>query len=196
MRIGIYAGTFDPVHAGHIGFALQSMKAANLDKLYFLPERQPRGKKGVEHFGHRTAMLERALKPYRKFGVIELVDTNFSVARTLPQLQQQFPDSQLVFLFGSDIVSNLANWPNVKQLLKSSELVIGLREQDDENALRQTLANWKVRPKALTMFKSHAPKVSSGKIREALRLRQKTPGSLKSVEHYSDQHWLYISLQD
>jgi nicotinate-nucleotide adenylyltransferase len=195
LRIGIYAGTFDPVHAGHLTFALQAMQAANLDRIYFLPERQPRGKHGVEHFGHRVAMLERALRPYKKFKVLELVDVNFSVQRTLPQLQKQFADDQLVFLFGSDVIAKLPDWPHVKQLLSDSELVIGLRAQDNEAELRQSLSSWTVRPMALTLFHSYAPHVSSGRIREALRLRQKAPGVLKSVERYSDKHWLYVSLQ-
>jgi nicotinate-nucleotide adenylyltransferase len=69
-RIGIYSGTFDPVHSGHISFALQSLKAAKLDKVYFLPERRPRNKQQVEHFGHRVAMLKRAIKPYPEFNVL------------------------------------------------------------------------------------------------------------------------------
>jgi len=193
-RTGIYAGTFDPVHSGHIGFALQAMKAAKLSEVYFLPERKPRGKKGVEHFGHRYAMLERALKPYKKFHTLEMVDISFSVKRTLPELQRQFPDSQLVFLFGSDVITQIPDWPNSAQLLKSSELVVGLREKDDVAKLRESLAAWKVRPLALTLFRSYAPSISSGKVREALRLRRKAPGILKSVERYSDTHWLYISL--
>jgi len=193
-RVGIYAGTFDPVHAGHLAFALQAASAAKLDANYFLPERRPRDKTQVEHFGHRVAMLQRALKPYRQFEVLELVDVSFSVQRTLPELQKQFAGAELVFLFGSDVVAAIPDWPYSRQLLKASELVVGLRAQDDEAAVRAALAGWKIRPKALTLFHSYAPHISSGKIREALRLRQKVPGVLKSVERYSDQHWLYVSL--
>src|SRR5438270_13558590 len=109
-RIGIYAGTFDPVHAGHIGFALQAAQQARLDKLYFLPERRPRDKRGVEHFGHRVAMLRRAIKPHPKFGVLELPDISFSIERTLPRLEQKFQGDHLVFLFGSDAALQLPDW--------------------------------------------------------------------------------------
>ena len=130
-RIGIYAGTFDPVHTGHVAFALQAMEKAKLDKLYFLPERRPRHKKGVEHFGHRVAMLQRAVKPHPKFAVLELDDVSFSIERTLPRLKREFLSDQLVFLFGSDAIQHLGNWPLAERLLASSELVIGLRSQDD-----------------------------------------------------------------
>lgn len=192
--MGIYAGTFDPVHAGHITFALQALQAAELDEIYFLPERRPRSKQHVEHFGHRVAMLRRALAPYRQFAVLELVDVSFSVERTLPFLQQQFPDSELVFLFGSDLVAGLAKWPRVDRLLSSAELVIGLRAQDDHDTVRRTIEDWPVQPKMLTMFPSYAPDVSSGGVRAALRRRKSVPGLLTSVERYSDRNWLYVSL--
>src|SRR3982751_4027627 len=110
-RIGIYAGTFDPVHAGHIAFALQAMERADLDSLCFLPERRARTKQGVEHFGHRVAMLRRATQPHPKFSVLELDDVSFTVERTLPALYKRFPQTQLIFLFGSDAVEQLPNWP-------------------------------------------------------------------------------------
>jgi nicotinate-nucleotide adenylyltransferase len=194
-RIGIYAGTFDPVHGGHVAFALQALAAARLDEVYFLPERQPRGKQDVEHFGHRVGMLERALKPHPQLKVLEMVDTKFSVKRTLPQLQQRFKGGRLVFLFGSDIVPGLADWPHAEQLLKGNELVIGIRSRDKRRKLRGIIETWQPRPEAVFLFDSHAAAVSSGKVRAALRLRKKsTPGLLKSVERYSDRHWLYVSI--
>lgn len=193
-RIGIYAGTFDPVHAGHVTFALQSLKAAKLDKIYFLPERRPRSKQHVEHFGHRVAMLKRALQPHSALSVIELVDVSFSVEKTLPKLNRRFPSTQLVFLFGSDVVSGLQAWPKAERLLAGHELVIGLRHQENRQEMHKIVENWPVQPPAVTIFPSYAPEVSSGRIREALRLRKKAPGVLKSVERYSDRNWLYVSL--
>lgn len=193
-RIGIYAGTFDPVHSGHITFALQAVQAARLDKVYFLPERRPRAKQHVEHFGHRVAMLRRAAAPYPQFEVLELVDVSFTVERTLPHLQRLFKNAELVFLFGSDILPRLQDWPKAELLLKSSELVIGLREQDNREELKRLIGSWRTPAKALTMFDSYAPEVSSGRVREALRRRKAAPGLLTSVERYSDRHWLYVSL--
>lgn len=194
QRIGIYAGTFDPVHTGHVTFALQALEAANLDKVYFLPERRPRDKQHVEHFGHRVAMLQRAAAPHPQFDVLELVDVSFSVERTLPRLRGQFKGSELVFLFGSDVLSGLQDWPKADRLLANNELVIGLRHKDDRDSVHHIIENWSTQPKALTMFASYAPNVSSGRIREALRRRQPAQGLLTSVERYSNRNWLYVSL--
>jgi nicotinate-nucleotide adenylyltransferase len=192
-RVGIYAGTFDPVHTGHIAFALQSLQVARLDALYFLPERQPRHKQGVEHFAHRVAMLKRAAQPHPQFHVLELPDVNFSAERTIPRLRHHFPDDQLVFLFGSDVVPGLMTWPKAESLLRHCELVIGVRHQDDVKKVQDQITNWPIQPIDLIIFPSYAPHVSSGSIREALRNRTYVQGLLSSVQRYSDHHWLYVS---
>jgi nicotinate-nucleotide adenylyltransferase len=193
-RIGIYAGTFNPVHAGHIAFALQALQAAKLDKVYFLPERRPRHKQGLEHFAHRVAMLKNAIQPHPQFGVLELVDVNFSVERTLPQLKARFRGTQLVFLAGSDVALQLPEWPRAERLLNSSELVVGLRREDSREKLEQALQHWPAQPKALYVFTSYAPNISSKTVREALQLRKTAVGVLSSVRKYSNRHWLYVSL--
>jgi nicotinate-nucleotide adenylyltransferase len=193
-RIGIYAGTFNPVHVGHVAFALQAIDYAKLDQVYFMPERQPRAKPGTEHFGHRVAMLGRALQPHPRCEILELPDINFSIAKTLPTLQQKFPNSQLVFLFGSDIVPSLPTWPYVKKMMEQCELVIGLRGQDDHDTIKAQIEAWQYQPKVLTMFPSFAASVSSSTVREALLKRQPAQGLLPSVERYSNHHWLYVSL--
>lgn len=194
QRIGIYSGTFDPVHAGHMAFALQALELAKLDKIYFLPERRPRHKPGVEHYAHRVAMLKQATLPYEQFYVLESVEISFTVKRTLPLLQQKFKRAQLVFLFGSDAVADLPSWPLANRLLVASELVIAARQGHDTKLLQAAIADWPVQPQAAVMLTSFAPAVSSASVREALRARQPVAGLLQSVARYSDHHWLYVSV--
>jgi nicotinate-nucleotide adenylyltransferase len=193
-RIGVYSGTFNPVHAGHIAFALQAMKLAKLDSLYFLPERRPRNKHIVEHFAHRVAMLKQASRPYPKFHVLDFDDVSFTIRRTLPKLQSLFPDAQLVFLLGSDVVEHISDWPLANRLFKNSELVIGLREGQTMEGIQKLTDEWQEQPKGMMIIESYAPDVSSHSVREALRARKDGKGLLKSVAQYSDHHWLYVSL--
>lgn len=193
-RIGIYSGTFDPVHAGHIAFALQAMQAAKLDKLYFLPERRPRSKKHVEHFGHRVAMLKQAVVPHPKLDVLEFDDVSFSVKRTLPKLELMFPDSRLVFLVGSDVAEHIGQWDLLERLFATSEILVGIRDTHDAQNLQELVTAWPVQPLNAKIIKSHAARVSSAKIRDALRSRKSTEGLLPSVARYSNKNWLYISV--
>ena len=193
-RIGIYAGTFNPVHAGHIAFGLQALKDAELDMLYFLPERRPRHKKAVEHFGHRVAMLQRAVRPHPKLEVMELEDVDFTVKRTLPKLESRFTDSQLVFVCGSDTAQHMGSWPQLERLFATSELLVGLRAGHDPVALKRAIVSWEILPLRLRMVASIAPDISSQGIREALSAHRQVKGLLTSVVRYSERNWLYISL--
>lgn len=193
LRIGIYAGAFDPVHAGHVAFALQAIEAAHLDQVVFLPERRPRNKPGVEHFAHRIAMLKTALALHPDLAVMELVDKCFTVRRTLPALERVFRDAELIFLMGSDAALSIPAWPQAERLLSSSELVVGVRSLHQHEEVAREVANWDVSPKSLVIFDSFAPGISSSKIRHALRANSHTAGLLSSVHRYAEREWLYVS---
>jgi nicotinate-nucleotide adenylyltransferase len=192
-RIGIYAGAFDPVHAGHVAFALQSLQAARLDRIIFLPERRPRFKPGVEHYAHRVAMLGKALRPHPDLAVMEMVDRHYSVQRTLPQLEALFPNSQLVLLMGSDAALSVPGWQYAGRLLQSCELVVGVRSAHQHDAIEALIRGWEIVPASLTVVDSYAPDVSSAHIRQALRTDKYAKGLLASVRRYARQEWLYVS---
>lgn len=136
-RVGIFSGTFDPVHRGHIAFALAALKQCALDKVVLLPERSPRGKVGVSDFKHRLHMVKLAVRPHRKLSVLALDDNTFTVGGTLPQLQDQYPGAELVMLFGSDVVQTFGfRWPGLDVLLKSVELAVSTRAGETEDALK------------------------------------------------------------
>ncbi len=192
-RIGIYSGTFNPVHSGHLSFALQAFDEARLDKLYFMPERYRKDKQDVAHYGHRVAMIKQAIKPYSRLGLIESVDVSFTIDRTLPRLRGQFKHSELIFLFGSDSLVNMPQWPNIEQLLKTSGLMVGIRSNNSVD-VETSINKLPAMPKELYVIQSFAPGVSSTKVREALRLSKDAEGILSSVRNYSNRNWLYISL--
>lgn len=126
-RIGIYSGTFDPVHTGHIAFALAACGGANLDKVIFVPEPSPRQKPHAASLDHRVAMLRSATKKHPRLGVAVLESPQFTVERTLPELKQLFPDAQLSLLMGSDTALSLAAWPDLEQLVNFVDVIVGLR---------------------------------------------------------------------
>jgi nicotinate-nucleotide adenylyltransferase len=195
-RIGIYAGVFNPVHAGHIAFALQAIKTAKLDGVVFVPERNPRYKPEAEHFAHRVAMLKRAVRPHPAMAVLELVDRRFTVQRTWPHLQSIFVGDELVLLTGSDVALHIPEWHRSERLLASCELVVGVRNSHDLPDVKLMIASWQHAPQKLYVFESFAADVSSGSVREAIRKRHETKGLLQSVHQYARRNWLYVSLEN
>lgn len=139
-------------------------------------------------------MVRQAIKPHPKFKLLELVDISFSIERTLPKLQTLFAGDQLVFLMGSDNVEKMLLWPKIERLLKSSEIVVGVREGHNKYKVAEQISKWPLQPKQALILDSYAPNVSSSKVREALRGRKSEDGILTSVEKYSNQNWLYVSL--
>ncbi len=128
-RIGIFAGTFDPVHNGHIDLALAAITVCNLDKVIFLPEPTPRGKDNVTSLADRLAMLRLATKDQPHLEVLELQQPTFTVADTLPELTARFEGAQLVMIVGSDIAAHIHTWDGADTLLRTVELAVGYRHQ-------------------------------------------------------------------
>lgn len=131
QRIGIYAGTFDPVHDGHVAFAEAAVAAGYVDTVVFIPEPKPRYKQHVTATNVRFEQLKIRLEGTAN-QVRQLSSHHFDIATTLPELRQLYPDAKLSFLFGSDIVLHLHSWAGIKDLLANHQLLIGMRSNDDK----------------------------------------------------------------
>lgn len=142
-RVGIYPGTFDPVHAGHITFAASTLKTCQLDEVVFIPEHSPRRKTAVTNIAHRHAMLTQALQDHPGLHTVLLESQQFTIRETLPELKQLFPEAELTFLIGSDIANMLTHWDDLGDLLSTASFAIGLRSADTPasvNMVMRTLA--------------------------------------------------------
>ncbi len=142
MAIGIFPGTFDPVHEGHIAFALAVARDCGLDEVIFVPEHSPRGKTNVSTLPERITRIEKQIKTHPNLRVAELESRQFTVAETLPELRRLF-DGELTLLIGSDVAAKLHLWPDLDQLLGEVRLAIGLRGEHTADEVRQTLSKLK-----------------------------------------------------
>jgi len=136
QRVGIYSGTFDPIHIGHIAFAKEAIRELNLDTVVYLPEQQPRGKQNVTEIHHRIELIKRAIQDDNKLQVLTVPSKQFTVAETLPQLQKHFANANFTFLVGSDIVRTFTyRWDGLEALLKTTPFAVGLRTGDKQSEL-------------------------------------------------------------
>ena len=198
-KIGILAGTFDPVHAGHLAFAQAALVECGLDKVFFLVEPSPRRKQGVKSIQHRTEMVQMAIAKHDQFGTIIIDQAQFSVEGTLPVLLTRFAGVQLHMLLGEDVLGHLTSWPHVKQLIESVEFVIGVRKQTHAQAVNDLIQSIE-ETRGLT-FKHHIitseiPGVSSSKVRMRLRRGQVPAGLPQAVLKYIRAHQLYSPTTD
>lgn len=193
-RIGIFSGTFDPVHKGHISFALQAMELAGLDEVVFLPESKPRHKHDVTHYSHRISMIKLAVAGDSRLDVLELPDKQFSVATSLPRLIKKYPDAQLLLLIGTDVLSHISVWPHTRTLLKKMGLVVACRGEKDERQAFQLLGQLPIEPPESHVLVSNFKAVASRDIRDAIKTGDKPDGMIESVAQYASDNWIYTSL--
>lgn len=193
-RIGIYSGTFDPVHKGHIDFALQAIQKAGLDEVIFLPETLPRHKPHVTHISHRLSMLNNAIKPYPKLKSELLPDKRFTVATSLPRINALYPNATILMLIGSDVLSHMSVWPLIKELLSSVGLVVAVRGGRDERHTLNLVSKLPVEPNEFHVLASSHKFIESKIIRAELKKGNIPDGSLASVVRYSKKNWIYESV--
>jgi nicotinate-nucleotide adenylyltransferase len=140
QHIGIYSGTFDPIHNGHITFAIKARNTCELSEVFFMPEPQPRLKNSVTSLKHRIALIETAIAGIDGLSILEPTSQRFSVNTTLPMLHNAFQAAHLTLLMGSDIVKSLASdWQELTTLLSDVSLAIGLRANDTRDEITAIL---------------------------------------------------------
>lgn len=188
-RIGIYTGAFDPVHNGHIGFALRAIDAAKLDEVVLIPEKKPRGKDNVTDLAHRFELLVRATEPYESLSVRLLTPEQFCVQGTMPELRAMYDDAEMYMLLGSDVAKTFPErWANLDDLFSHMGLVIGLRHGDTRKMLKKLLKSLdvQVQPR-YTFVDSPLSAANSTRVRSGIALHDISP----RVSEYIEQYDLY-----
>jgi nicotinic acid mononucleotide adenylyltransferase len=189
-RIGIYNASFDPIHAGHIVFALKAQKIAGLEQIYFVPERRPRHGSEPEHYVHRSVMLQRALQPYRQFLSFDLPDARLT-SSSLNRVVAGLPPAEYSLLTtASELLWHEGELP---MLYRKMHLVVAVTShaQMAEVLSRLTDSN---RPLGnLTFVDIGKDHISSATVRQGIRSGKPVRGLLPSVWQYARKQWLYIS---
>jgi nicotinate-nucleotide adenylyltransferase len=136
-RVGVLGGTFDPPHLGHLVLAQELAEELKLDRVLFIPPAVPPHKdlREVSSAKHRFEMTKRAIKGNKLFSVsdIELKRKGPSyTVDTIRELKKIYPQSELFFLTGSDILEEILKWKDPQEIYRQIKIVIGLRPGFDK----------------------------------------------------------------
>jgi nicotinate-nucleotide adenylyltransferase len=128
MRLGLFGGTFDPIHVGHLILAEGCREACRLDRVWFIVAGAPPHKPG-----HRTAVADRlemvriAVAGHPAFEVSELEASgpgpHYSV-ETLEEIRRQRPEDELFFLIGGDSLADLPHWREPERIAALASIVV------------------------------------------------------------------------
>ncbi|MBA2227480.1 MAG: nicotinate (nicotinamide) nucleotide adenylyltransferase [Thermogemmata sp.] len=132
MRIGLFGGTFDPVHMGHLILAEQSRDQGRLDEVWFVPSAHPPHKREqpLTRFEQRCDMLELATAGHPHFRIEriekELPPPGYTV-QTLTHLRQRHPDHEFFLILGADSLADLPGWYQPQQIVSQAGLLVAPR---------------------------------------------------------------------
>lgn len=129
MRIGIFGGSFDPPHRGHLEVAKSALGQANLDKIIFIPAKQNPHKEAIPHASDnlRVKMLYSLIGSDEKF-IINEIELNrpspsYSVD-TIRKIRSDNPNNLLFLIIGSDTLSQLDKWKDSQEIINTVAGVI------------------------------------------------------------------------
>lgn len=198
-RVGVFGGSFDPVHIGHLIIAQDAVEQLELDRLIFVPTAVSPHKlhRAPTEGRHRLRMLELATENNLRFEVSDLELTRGGVSYTfdtIQHVQADHPIAELFFIVGLDSLVDLHLWRNANELLDYCTVVPFGRGGEDPAAVaaRSGLSNdWK--KKLLErLIRIHEVEVSASEIRmriaEGLSIQTLVP---PEVEMYIAEHNLY-----
>jgi len=188
-HIGLYSGGFDPVHAGHIVFALKAQKVAGLEKVYFVPERRPLNGAEPEHYVHRAVMLKAALRPYKQFEIFDLPDARLT-SRSLGRVIEALPPANFSLLTtASQLLWHEGELP---ALYRKLHLVIAVTSHAQMAEVLARITSDEQLFGNLTFIDIGTDHISSNAIRQSIRTGKPVRGILPSVWRYARKQWLYL----
>ena len=152
VRIGLYGGTFNPPHLGHVHVARSAVDALGLDRLLIMPSCIPPHKTlpaDSPSVQERLELLQLAYGdvPNTEVSTLELDRGGISyTVDTVTQLHSQYPDAELVLLLGTDMFLSFRNWRQWETILQHASLAVFFRGDKDE---QQNIAAQKAELEAL-----------------------------------------------
>lgn len=143
-RIGIFGGTFNPIHRGHVKAALEVLKIFLLDRILLIPSYIPphKGVPDIASPSNRLHMVELAVAPYPQIIPssieIEAKGKSYSIL-TLAKLKKQFPDSLVFFILGVDAFLEIDTWREYEKVLEQCHFIVISRPGYDLEEAKKVL---------------------------------------------------------
>lgn len=205
MRLGLYGGSFDPVHYGHLLLAECCLEALTLDEVWLMPAAVPPHKQGRELAAakHRLEMLELALGGHERLKASRLEldrgGLSFTV-ETLATIHEQHPAATLFLLMGADSLHDLPTWREPGRICELSIPAVVRRGgalEPDFDVLKPLVPEERLAAIRAAQVQMPLIELSSTDLRQRAAsgrsLRFRTP---RAVEKYVETQGLYRAATD
>ena len=203
MKIGIYGGTFNPPHLGHLAAARAAVDALGLDKLLLVPAALPPHKElppGTPAAEHRLAMTQRMADALLMPEVVSVATLELErqgksyTSDTLEEIRRQYPGTDLWLLMGTDMFLTLHLWHDPAEILRLAGVCAFGRTEQDGQALFAPQRDYLAKTfgaRVTTITLPGLVEISSTRLRELLAAGEGREYLLPSVYGYILMHRLY-----
>lgn len=129
MKIGLYFGSFNPIHIGHLAIANYLVEFSDIEQLWFMvsPQNPLKQQATLLADHHRYEMVYRAIEEYPSFRAsnfeFSLPKPSYTI-NTLTHLQEKYPMHEFVLIMGSDSLETLHKWKNYELLLEKYNVLV------------------------------------------------------------------------
>jgi len=132
MKIGILGGTFNPIHIGHLILAEEAREKLGLDKVIFVPAYLPPHKDNshIIAAAHRYRMVKSAIDKNNHFCVSDIEikrDGRSYTIDTIREFKKAYPEDELFFIIGSDLLKYLDDWKDLGEIIKMVKFIAATR---------------------------------------------------------------------
>ena len=197
-RIGIYGGTFNPPHVGHIAAAKAAADLLRLDKLLLIPDRIAPHKElpdGSASAQQRLEMLQIAAYGIEKAEVSDMELCREGVSYTyltVLELREQYPDAQLILLMGTDMFLSFERWKNTDIILKNASLGVFYRgDKEEKQAIAEKKRELEALGATVELAENPVVSISSTDLRRLLAFRCADDFLPDGVNAYIQRSGLY-----
>ncbi len=166
-KTGLFFGSFNPVHTGHLILANYFTEHAGLDEIWFVvtPQNPLKKQSNLLPDYHRLYMARLATEPYSKFKVstveFDLPKPNFTIV-TLEKLKEDYPNRRFILLMGQDALISLPKWKNFEQILSDYRIFVYPRRYGGSSDLL-------VHPSVIFFEQAPVVEISASQIRNDLK---------------------------
>ncbi len=201
MRIGIFGGSFNPPHIGHLHLAESVHNALQLDEVWLVPAKQPPHKSAAAYAPaeDRLEMCRLAAEdyPWMRAEDYELRQDQVSYSYyTVTHFAEEYPDAEFFLLIGGDMLRTFTQWYRWQDILKYTALAAIAREPE-EYAQLLGCAEYLRQYGRISLLNVETITISSTKIREDLQKRQNNSCYLpKKIVQYINKRNLYAGSDD